>query len=60
MSSIAQFSVLKDVSKKTSYLNLLTDLDSAVLTYYPLNSDFTMRPVSTVATDFALMVNEIP
>lgn len=60
VSSIVQFSVLNDTNKKALYLNLLPDLDNAVITYYPLNDDFTMRPVSTVATDFALMVNEIP
>jgi len=38
----------------------LTDLDSAALTYYPLNTDFSVRPVSAVATDFALMTTEIP
>lgn len=59
VSSIVQFSVLNDTNKKVLYLNLLPDLDNAVLTYYPLNADFTMRPVSTVATDFALMANEI-
>jgi len=60
VSSIVQFSILNDTNKKALYLNLLPDLDNAVLTYYPLNADFTIRPVSTVATDFALMVNEIP
>jgi len=60
VSSIVQFSVLNDMNKKALYLNLLPDLDNAVLTYYPLNADFTVRPVSTVAIDFALMVNEIP
>jgi len=60
VSSIVQFSVLNDTNKKALYLTLLPDLDNAVLTYYPLNDDFTMRPVSAVATDFALMVNEIP
>ncbi|MDF1880425.1 glycosyl hydrolase 53 family protein [Sulfurimonas sp. MAG313] len=60
VSSIVQFSVLNDPNKLVLYTNLLSDLDHAVLTYYPLNSDFTMRPVSTVATDFAIMVNAIP
>lgn len=59
VSSIVQFSVLNDISQKAFYLDLLPDLDSAVLTYYPLNADFTVRPVSTVATDFSLMINEI-
>ncbi len=60
VSSIVQFSMLTDAGKKAYYLDLLPELDNAVLTYYPLNSDFTMRPVSSVATDFALMVDEIP
>ena len=60
VSSIVQFSVLNDTNKLALYLNLLPDLDNAVLTYYPLNADFTMRPVSTVASDFTLMVNAIP
>ncbi|HFD92376.1 MAG TPA: hypothetical protein ENJ22_03730 [Gammaproteobacteria bacterium] len=60
ISSIVQFSVLSDTDKRALYLDLLADLDSAALTYYPLNPDFTMRPVSTVATDFALMVSDIP
>ena len=59
VSSIIQFSVLNDTNKLALYSNLLPDLDNAVLTYYPLNADFTMRPVSTVATDFTLMVNAI-
>jgi len=60
VSSIVQFSVLNDTNKLALYLNLLPVLDNAVLTYYPLNADFTMRPVSTVATDFTLMVDAIP
>jgi len=60
VSSIIQFSVLNNTNKLALYSNLLPDLDNAALTYYPLNADFTMRPVSTVATDFTLMVNAIP
>lgn len=60
ISSIAQFSVLSDTNKKVLYLNLLSDFDNAAFTYYPLNANFTVRPVSSVATDFAMMVNEIP
>jgi hypothetical protein len=33
---------------------------NAVLTYYPLDAAFTVRPVSAVASDFALMVDAIP
>lgn len=60
VSSIVQFSVLNDTSKKALYLYLLPELDNAVFTYYPLNADFTVRPVSTVVSDFALMAKEIP
>jgi len=59
VSSIIQFSALSDAVKLVLYLNLLPELDSAALTYYPLNADFTMRPSSTVATDFDFMVNTI-
>ena len=60
VSSIIQFSMLSDATKLSLYSNLLADLDTAVLTYYPLNADFTMRPVSTVAGDFQMMVDAIP
>jgi len=60
VSSVIQFSALSDAGKLALYLNLLPELDSAALTYYPLNANFTMRPPSTVATDFDLMVNTIP
>ena len=60
VSSIIQFAALSEANKLALYLNLLPALDHAVLTYYPLSFDFTMRPVSSVATDFALMVNKIP
>ncbi|HHJ13674.1 MAG TPA: hypothetical protein ENJ79_04760 [Gammaproteobacteria bacterium] len=53
--SIIQFPVLMDATQSALYATLVADLDIAVLTYYPLNADFTMRPVSTVADDFALM-----
>lgn len=59
VSSIVQFSVLKDTEKSALYLSLLPDLDNAVFTYYPLNADFTVRPISTVASDFGVMVNKI-
>lgn len=60
VSSIIEFSVLNDKAKLALYQDLLPDLDDAVLTYYPLNSDFTVLPVSTVASDFKLMVDTIP
>lgn len=60
VSSIVQFSTLNDTAKLAMYLDLLPDLDNAVLTYYPLNADFKVRTVSSVATDFALMVKTLP
>jgi hypothetical protein len=59
VSSIVQFNVLNNINSRTQYLNFLPNLDSAVLTYYPLNSDFTMRPTSTVASDFNFIVSTI-
>ncbi len=58
--SIVQFSTLSDSTKLPLYLNLLPSLDNAVLNYYPLKADFTMRPVSTVAADFDTMASTIP
>lgn len=60
VSSIVQFSTFSDANILPLYLRMVSDLDSAVITYYPLNVDFTMRPVSTVEKDFELMVNTIP
>ncbi|MBT3724254.1 MAG: hypothetical protein HOG41_12800 [Gammaproteobacteria bacterium] len=40
---------------KMSIDTLLPSFDNAALTYYPLESDFTVRPVSTVVVDFDLM-----
>ena len=57
--SIVQFPVLTDAAKFALYSNLLPDLDVAVLTYYPLNADFTVQPVSVVAGDFALMTSAL-
>ena len=58
--SIVQFSALEDAATRTQYLNFLPNLDSAVLTYYPLNADFTTRPPSSVATDFDFVASTIP
>ena len=58
--SVVQYSVLLDAGKRTQYLNFLTSMDSATITYYPLQADFTMRPPATVATDFDFIVNTIP
>ena len=58
--SIIQFGALEDAGTRARYLDFLPNLDSAVLTYYPLNTDFTVRPPSTVADDFNLIINTIP
>jgi len=60
VSSIIQFNALNDSNTRTQYLNFLPSLDSATLTYYPLNSDFTVRPTSDIASDFDFLVNTIP
>lgn len=60
VSSIIQFNALKDSKTRTQYLNFLPSLDSATLTYYPLNSDFTVRPITDIASDFDFLVNTIP
>jgi len=59
VSSVVQFSALKNASVRTQYLNALASMDSATLTYYPLNADFTMRPPTTVATDFDFIISTI-
>lgn len=59
VSSIIQFGALADTTKRTAYLGLLPSLDNAVFTYYPLNSDFSVRAPSTVAGDFDDMVSAI-
>jgi hypothetical protein len=59
VSSIIQYSALNDPNTRVLYLHLVPNLENAVLTYYPLNADFTMRTPSTVATDFDFMVNTI-
>ena len=59
VSSIIQFSSLKNSSVLPEYLKFLPNIDSAALTYYPLESDFTMKPTSSVATDFDLMASTI-
>jgi hypothetical protein len=59
VSSVVQFSGLSNASVRTEYLNFLPYLDSAALTYYPLNADFTVKPVTIVATDFAFITSTI-
>jgi hypothetical protein len=60
VSSIIQFNALNDANVRAQYLNFLPNLDSAALTYYPLNADFTVRPTSDIASDFDFLVNTIP
>ncbi len=60
VSSVIQFSTLQNNSVLSEYQNLLPSLDNVVLTYYPLNADFTMRTPDTVAGDFDLMVTTFP
>jgi len=59
VSSVVQYGALTDSSIRPLYLNFLNSADAAVLTYYPLNSDFTMKPTSIVATDFDFMASTI-
>ena len=59
VSSIVQFSALQNSAVRGHYLALLPALDSAVLTYYPLNADFTVRPTTDVAADFDLMAGTL-
>ncbi len=40
-------------------LKSILGMDVAVLTYYPLNADFTVQAVSVVAGDFALMASAL-
>ncbi len=60
VSTVVEFGVLNQPTIRPLYLNLLPMLDVAALTYYPLNSDFTFKPPSVVAGDFATMVSTIP
>jgi len=60
VSSIIQFSSLQHDAKRQLYLNLLPHLDSAALTYYPLDEQFMVKGASNVASDFQFMVNNIP
>jgi len=59
VSSIVQFSALTSNSIRPLYLSFLPDLDSAALTYYPLNEDFTVKPPSVVAADFDFITSAI-
>jgi len=59
VSSVVQFSALSDDNKRPLYLAFLNNMDSATITYYPLKADFTMRPPSTVATDFSFITDTI-
>lgn len=57
VSSIVQYSLLTDSTKTNLYLNFLPVSDNAVFTYYPLYSDFSVKPVSSVADDFLIMAS---
>ncbi len=59
VSSVVQFGALTNDSVRPLYLNFLPALDSAALTYYPLNGDFTVKPSSVVAADFDFMASTI-
>ena len=57
--SVVQFAALRDAGVKTSYLDFLPLSDVAVLTYYPLKADFSVRPLTTVGYDFDLIVDTV-
>jgi len=59
VSSVVQFGALTNDSVRPLYLDFLPALDSAALTYYPLNGDFTVKPPSVVAADFDFMTSTI-
>jgi len=59
VSSVVQYGAIADNNIRPLYLNFLPSTDAAVLTYYPLNTDFTMKPPSVVATDFDFMTSTI-
>jgi len=59
VSSVVQFGGLKNPAVLARYNNLLPLLDAAAVTYYPLDSDLTMRPTTEVAADFSYIVNTI-
>lgn len=56
-----QFDALLNPAIRTQVLSFAPHMDEISLTYYPLNSDFTVKePSQVVATDFQLMVNRFP
>ncbi len=59
VSSVVQFGGLKNPAVLARYSNLLPLLDSAAVTYYPLDTDLTMRAPTEVAADFNYLVNAI-
>jgi hypothetical protein len=59
VSSIIQFSSLKNENFRDHYLDFLSSLDVAVLTYYPLESDFTVSPSTIVGSDFDMLVKTV-
>lgn len=54
--SKATSSVLSEEPARGEYRALLQDADAAMLTYYPLRPDFSVKPLSQIATDFETMV----
>lgn len=58
VSSIVQFGSLENNDIYPHYSTFLEKLDSAVLTYYPLQSDFTFKPLSAISNDFQIIVDK--
>ncbi|MCK0098387.1 hypothetical protein MWU38_03225 [Qipengyuania sp. S6317L1] len=54
--SKATFGVINEEPARSEYRALLQDADAAMLTYYPLRPDFSVKPLDQIATDFEAMV----
>lgn len=48
------------ITNSTLAQNLNTNSDYIGVSYYPLNTNFTVKPISTIPTDFATLVNLFP
>ncbi|GMR14651.1 MAG: hypothetical protein BMS9Abin30_0256 [Gammaproteobacteria bacterium] len=59
VSSVVEYGAITNNNIRPLYLSFLPSMDSAALTYYPLNADFTVKPTSVVATDFDFMASTI-
>ena len=57
---IGQFKGLTDVSTKSFFQTLNASTDLVSINYYPLNSDFTVRPTSQISGDFQTLVDLYP